>query len=194
VMHKTFHKQFSDLGLIEYKLNSKINKISIKIKPFRNISVSVPLRLGIKEADRFLRQKSDWINKNLQEIREYETQVRTRLGEVVKIDESGAKSVLKNRTLYLAEKFAFEVNRIAVKKQRTRWGSCSSKKNINLNINLIHLPDELIDHVILHELVHTRIPDHSSSFWIELAKYSPEPKVKKKMLKNYQYLLYQLRK
>jgi hypothetical protein len=72
-----------------------------------------------------------------------------------------------------------------VKNQKTRWGSCSDKNNINLNINLVRLPDELIDYVILHELVHTRIKNHSHQFWEEMNKVVEDPKSLDKKLRQY---------
>ena len=59
----------------------------------------------------------------------------------------------------------FTYNRVFIRNQKTRWGSCSNKNNINLNIKVSRLPEELMDYVILHELVHTQIKDHSNNFW-----------------------------
>ena len=74
---------------------------------------------------------------------------------------------------------------IKVKSQKTLWGSCSSKNNINLNINLIKLDQELIDYVILHELTHVKIKNHSKKFWQELEKLEPKARISEKKLKNY---------
>ncbi len=64
-------------------------------------------------------------------------------------------------------------NRLSVRGQKTRWGSCSVKGNISLNFKMLFLPSELVDHVILHELVHTREMNHSSRFWALMRKYDP---------------------
>jgi predicted metal-dependent hydrolase len=65
----------------------------------------------------------------------------------------------------------FKYNKVSIRNQKTKWGSCSAKNNISLNINLVRLPDELRDYVILHELVHTRFKNHSKEFWAELNKF-----------------------
>jgi len=70
----------------------------------------------------------------------------------------------------LAEEYGFEYNKVFVKNQKTRWGSCSERNNINLNIALAGLTDELRDYVLLHELLHTRIKNHSKKYWSELDK------------------------
>jgi hypothetical protein len=74
-----------------------------------------------------------------------------------------------------------------VKNQKTRWGSCSEKNNINLNANLVLLPDELIDYAILHELVHTRVKKHSKRFWDELDKLVGNAKKLDQKLKKHRF-------
>ncbi len=76
-----------------------------------------------------------------------------------------AKNFLINRAYILAGKYSFNVNKIFIRNQKTRWGSCSSKKNISLNYKLLMLPKELIDYVIIHELCHLKEMNHSKSFW-----------------------------
>jgi len=72
----------------------------------------------------------------------------------------------------LAKIYNFKYARASIRNQKTKWGSCSAKNNISLNINLVGLPDQLRDYVILHELVHTGIKNHSKKFWTELDKYT----------------------
>ena len=76
-----------------------------------------------------------------------------------------AKPRLRRRLKYLAEKHGFTYNMVFIRNQKTRWGSCSSKNNINLNVRIVQLPEEFMDYVILHELAHTRIKNHSHDFW-----------------------------
>jgi predicted metal-dependent hydrolase len=189
-MQQVIEKSYSSLGRVEFNLNRKISRIIIRMKPFKNISVSVPRGTDIIEAEEFLYHKIDWIQKNKSRIRNFENLVRAEQQNVKEIDEDQAKLQLIKRTEELAAEYNFQINRITVRKQKTRWGSCSFKKNINLNFNLIHLPYNLIDYVIMHELVHTTIHNHSSRFWEELSKYVKDPEKKSRSLKKYQYLLY----
>jgi len=76
-----------------------------------------------------------------------------------------AKDYLPLRVKELALKHKFEYKNVAVKNAKTRWGSCSFDNNINLSLHLMRLPDHLVDYVILHELVHTKIKNHSRDFW-----------------------------
>jgi predicted metal-dependent hydrolase len=76
-----------------------------------------------------------------------------------------------------------------VRNQKTRWGSCSARNNINLNINLAHLPVELMDYIILHELAHTRITNHGPQFWKLLGDYIQHPREHDRALNQYDALL-----
>ena len=107
------------------------------------------------------------------------------LNEIKPIDKVEDRKFLIERLNELCKRNGFKYNRVFVKNQKTRWGSCSDKNNINLNINLMRLPDELIDYVILHELVHTRIKNHSHRFWEEMNKVVEDPKNLDKKLRQY---------
>jgi predicted metal-dependent hydrolase len=84
-----------------------------------------------------------------------------------------ARDYLTKRVVELSEKHRLAYGRLFVRSQRTRWGSCSGKRNISLNWRLITAPPDVIDYVILHELVHTRVMDHSQRFWVNLAAICP---------------------
>lgn len=76
-----------------------------------------------------------------------------------------ARHYLKQRLDQLSKEFNLPYNRLSVRAQKTRWGSCSSKKNINLNYRLLFIEKELLDYIVLHELVHTVHMNHSKAFW-----------------------------
>ena len=85
----------------------------------------------------------------------------------------------------MAKEHGFRYNKATVRNQKTRWGSCSAKNNISLNMQLMNLPKELIDYVILHELVHTKVKNHSKTFWATLDQYNHNAKQKNRALKDY---------
>ena len=76
-----------------------------------------------------------------------------------------AAEYLRERIHHIAHEHGFSFNRLSIRNQKTRWGSCSSKKNISLNWRLIKAPVFVSDYVIIHELAHTRIMNHSGRFW-----------------------------
>ena len=113
----------------------------------------------------------EWAKKSLDYVRKAEQEHRTTTNNRPRMPKAKAKEFLKNRLRELAEKHGFEYNKVFIKNQKTRWGSCSEHNNINLNINLASLTAELRDYVLLHELLHTRIKNHSKRYWAQLDKH-----------------------
>lgn len=95
-----------------------------------------------------------------------------------------AKRYLPQRLKCLAGRHGFFYQRVVIKNLKSRWGSCSSKNNINLNLHLMRLPDDLIDYVLLHELAHTRIKNHSPEFWELLEAHYPDARAADKRLRK----------
>jgi predicted metal-dependent hydrolase len=152
--------------------------MNISIKSTAKIRVAVPQGVSFDEAEQFAYSKSDWIQKKILKI----SKSRNILKEV---NREQARIQLKERIDFLSEKYNFKYNKLFIKNQKTRWGSCSGKNNINLNAKLLNLPQKLIDYVILHELVHTKVKNHSSEFWFTLESYMDDSKKYDKELKKY---------
>jgi len=93
------------------------------------------------------------------------------------------------RLSYFSDKHNLKVNQVRVKEQKTLWGSCSSKNNINLNYLLIMAPMKVIDYVIVHELVHTIHKNHSAKFWQKVETIMPNYKDARNWLKENGYRL-----
>jgi len=96
-----------------------------------------------------------------------------------------ALEYIPERLKIISEKFDLKYKKLSLRNQKTLWGSCSSKNNISLNVNLMRLPAHLIDYVLLHELVHTRHKNHGPDFWKTLNLYSGNAKKLVSELKNY---------
>ena len=93
-----------------------------------------------------------------------------------------ARHSLQQRLDELSRKFSLPYNRLTIRAQKTRWGSCSSRKNINLNYRLLFIDSELVDYILLHELTHTIHMNHSTSFWSTLEKFVPDARLKDKQV------------
>lgn len=96
-----------------------------------------------------------------------------------------AKAYLPRRLKFLAQQNGFSFNQIRLTHAKSRWGSCSSRGTISLNIMLMTLPNELIDYVLLHELTHTIHMNHSPKFWVDLEKICTSAKKYRKELRNF---------
>ena len=100
-----------------------------------------------------------------------------------------AKSYLHQRCMELAIQTQSQINQIRVKDLKSKWGSCSGKRNINLNFYLILLPQDLVDYIIIHELMHLRQMNHSPAFWAEVAKYCPTYQAKRKEVRAFSWVI-----
>ncbi len=100
-----------------------------------------------------------------------------------------AKNLFNSRIEYFSQITGLKPEKISYKFQKTRWGSCSGKGNINLNVNLILAPVEIADYVILHEICHLKYLDHSRKFWDFLGKYMVDYKNRREWLKKNGYTL-----
>ncbi len=176
-------KQNTEIKVI-HRIHKGSKKIYIKILDENKIVVARPSLVPLEESRKFLQSKEKWIYQQLALFKEKNLMTKQFTKRNIVFTEKN-KQTLKDRTFYLAKKYNFPINRCTIRKQKTRWGSCSSKNNINLNIKLLHFPIELIDYVIMHELVHTKIKNHQPEFWQELAKFVPNPKLKNDYLRKF---------
>jgi len=177
--------EIDGVGSVLFERSKRAKRVSISVKPFQGVRVAVPYGLSFKKAAEFVLTKAHWIKIHLETMQKYERQGYFNSNPADGIDRTKAKTLLTRRLQQLAKNNGFSYNRVFIRNQRTRWGSCSTKNNISLNIKLVKLPDELIDYVILHELVHTLKKDHSRAFWAEMDKLVGNGKKMASMLKSY---------
>jgi predicted metal-dependent hydrolase len=178
------------IGSVLFERSRRSRRINITIKPFRGIRVAVPFGVSFKAALKFVRDKQDWVGRHLVKMEKYERRLIKVPAPIPRIDKASAERILTRRLRELADEYGFAYNRVTIRNQRTRWGSCSHNNNISLNMKLMRLPDELVDYVLLHELVHTRVHNHGSGFWRELEKYVPGARSYTARLRRYDlYLL-----
>jgi len=167
-MNKSKTIEIEGIGPVLFERSRKARRLNITIRPVKVVRVAVPYGLSFSKAEEFVRPKSGWIKKHLLRAEAAQQRHRELLKDLPAIGEREAKEILRKRTDELSRQYGFRYNRIFVRNQKTKWGSCSAGNNINLNIKLARLPDELLDYVILHELVHTEIKNHGSAFWSAL--------------------------
>lgn len=230
-----------EIGKVVFVKSKRARNICISVRPLHGVKVTVPGFVSYAEAERVVYQKTEWIKKHINKIKEIEksntkftggegegtrfhklfineklggnvsvrvcnkkiivaypthfnveseivqSAVRKGIERAIKIE---AKEYLPVRVNELAGRFGLKYENVTVKNVKSRWGSCSRRKNINLNIHLMRLPDHLIDYVILHELAHTVELNHSKRFWSLLDSLTGNSKQLDKELKNYRISTY----
>ncbi len=162
------------VGEVQMQRSRRAKHICLSVRPFKGVRIAVPWNVSYKEALAVAQEKVDWLAEHLKRAAQVEEEANG-YNHMIPINRVVARNVIVDRLEELARRNGFTYNKVFVRNQKTRWGSCSADNNINLNVNLIRLPAELMDYTILHELVHTRIKDHSTRFWKELGKYVADP-------------------
>ena len=166
---------------------SRRTTISVQITPDQKLLVKAPAYTSIKEVEEFLREKRDWIIKQINRTK-VTSQQAAQMGilsdkEIRKLKRD-AKKIIPERVEYYAKLSGITYNRIFIRLQKSRWGSCSVEGNLNFNALLALMPLEVLDSVVVHELCHRRHMDHSKAFYDEVLKIFPEYKKWDKWLKQ----------
>ena len=151
------------VGEVLLERSRRAKHINISVKPTGKVRVAVPVGVTFERAHKFAKRKEHWIEKQiLKFIHSSATPIVDTFAAECFIQE---EKYLVNRVESLAKKHGFQYCKLKFRVMKTRWGSCSAKNNINLNMLITYLPKHLQDYIILHELVHTRIKNHSHHFW-----------------------------
>lgn len=166
---------------------SRRTTISVQITPDQKLLVKAPAYTSIKEVEEFLREKRDWIIKQIDRTK-VTSQQAAQMGilsdkEIRKLKRD-AKKIIPERVEYYAKLSGITYNRIFIRLQKSRWGSCSIEGNLNFNALLALMPLEVLDSVVVHELCHRRHMDHSKAFYDEVLKIFPDYKKWDKWLKE----------
>lgn len=180
--HKTVYMQ------IDYIIQkSRRKSISIKLTQDGKILAKAPTGIPVSAVEDFIRSKQDWIQKQLQK-QEEQSQLAKQLGSLSREDlikiKKQAKKVIPQRVEYYARLAGISYNRIFIRLQKSRWGSCSTDGNLNFNCLLILMPMEILDSVVVHELCHRRHMNHSKAFYDEVLRIFPNYKACDKWLKQ----------
>ena len=170
-------------------IRSNRKTVAIQVNSDLSVTVRVPRRATKGDIERILKEKEAWILKHMEQIAkrkaEYEAMDVDRLtnAEVQELVDKAVKYI-PERVAHFAKLIDVDYGRITIRNQKTRWGSCSSKGNLNFNCLLMLAPPEIIDYVVVHELCHRKEMNHSKDFWNEVEKILPDYKDSVKWLKE----------
>lgn len=170
-------------------IRSNRKTVAIQVNSDLSVTVRAPRSASEKDIEEILKKKEAWISKHIEKIKETKerfeaepTEKLTREKVIALADE--ALKVIPERVEYFAKVIGVTYGKITVRNQKTRWGSCSSKGNLNFNCLLMLAPPEVLDYVVVHELCHRKQMNHSKAFWLEVEKVLPDYKEVRKWLKE----------
>ena len=172
----------SEFGEVIVRKSPLSRSIKFSISTSGRLQMSVPKYTSDFLAKRFLNANREMIREKLpvndpkeQRARDYQKKLLMKK----------AKEYLPYRLDYYAKLYGYKYDKCRLTHANTRWGSCSSKKTISLNIGLMKVPEQLRDYVILHELAHLNHMDHSKAFWAEVGSHDGNYKLHEKRLKMF---------
>lgn len=181
---------------IKYQLvRSSRTTVAIQISREGEVVVRAPRGCPQSSIDAFVTEKQAWIERKLGEVRRRNTE-REQAGsgesrDVFRLPGSPgeeavyraqAAEIFARKAAYYAERMNVTFNKITIRDQKTRWGSCSSKGNLNFNWRLVLAPVPVLDYVVIHELAHRREMNHSSRFWDIVGEMMPDYRIYRKWL------------
>ena len=159
-------------------IKSRRKTLALQIKGGELI-VRAPMKISAREIEKFVREHEDWIEKHLQKSRERAERAEQAIAlteEEIKVLSKQAKSVFAERVAHYAVQLGTSYGKITVRRQKTRWGSCNSKGDLNFNLALMLAPPRVLDSVVVHELCHRKEMNHSARFYTEMARVFPDYK------------------
>jgi predicted metal-dependent hydrolase len=187
-MTKSKTIEICGVGKVILEKSKLAKRLSLTIRPFKGARVAVPLNISFKKAALFAESKGAWLEKQTVRMADKERQAR-QIHRTIPIQREPARSRIIERLAQLSARSGLAYRKVFIRNQKTRWGSCSHVNNISLNINLVRLPEILMDYVILHELMHTHVKNHGRRFWEGLAGLIDNPKELDRTLRQYGALL-----
>lgn len=169
----------------EYTISQSSRSRTLRITVTRSgaVRVSAPKRASLTLIKNFVQKNSTWVHETLrkQKVRPLPLLATASRKDFLEAKKEAHKQIF-NRLITLNLTYGFSWNNITVRMQKSRWGSCTSKKNLNFNYMIVRLPEKLCDYVIVHELCHLQEMNHGPRFWALVARTFPNYRELRKQL------------
>ena len=157
-----------EIGEVTFRKSVRARRVAIRVHPVRGVTVSVPTLVPYAAAVAFFKLKRQWVVDAVRRQKDKLKDVPAASSSEIEELRRRAKTELPPRLSELAARYGFIYNKVTIKHNSSNWGSCSTRSNINLNLNVVRLPLVLRDYVLLHELCHLRHHDHGHAFHLLL--------------------------
>lgn len=165
--------EIEGIGPVLFIRSTRARRMNVSIRPVKGVRVAIPRSYTLDEALGFVRSRAGWIKEQISGLRIARERHRDLFEALPGLDRPAAGIALTGRIRELSELHDLPFNRLYLREHKSRWGSCSIKNDISLNIKLKRLPEELVDYILLHELAHTRWRGHGPRFWSLVERLIP---------------------
>ena len=167
-------------------IRSARKSLGLEVRDANTVLARIPTRVSDRELKAFVENHRSWILEKTEVMAEREEKRKSTPAPppelLSKTDRMKIQLKIGKRVRHYCEAMGVTVGYVTVKNQKTRWGSCSAKGNVNFNYQLAFLPDELLDYVVIHELVHLLEKNHTHRFHALVEEYCPTWREAKKLL------------
>ncbi len=167
----------------QIRKHKRAKNLKVAVHNTGEVVVTVPFFISLKKGEEFLKAKITWIYKRVPRNNQASRLNHSRRKEYLAQKEK-ARSLVERKVNLFNQFYNFPVQKIFIRNQKTRWGSCSSKGNLNFNYKMINLPDKLSEYIVVHELCHLKELNHSKKFWDLVNQTIPDYQERRKELKH----------
>lgn len=172
---------------IQYSVRNTGRKrsVTIRIDSGGAVSIIKSPRVSLQSVTEIIRRKFEWIQEKVREQMNRPTRLlESRSEQDYRANKENARRLVQSRLEFFNAHYGFTIGRVSIRNQKSRWGSCSRKGNLNFTYKLVHIAPELADYVVIHELCHIGELNHGPRFWKLVAETCPDYKARRKALKN----------
>jgi predicted metal-dependent hydrolase len=159
------------------KKSSRARHVRLTVSCEGRLTLILPPRIPFWSAEQFLSQKADWVFRQLKKMEERSKSPFSHVpnqGEYEKMKQPALALAQEKAAYFNARHYGYSYQKITIRNQKTRWGSCSRSGNLNFNYKIIYLPESLRDYLVVHELCHLAEFNHSPRFWKLVARAIPD--------------------
>jgi predicted metal-dependent hydrolase len=170
----------------QFRESARARCLRITIHPGGELSATLPRGMGIERLENFIRQKADWILRRINIAKKRKPAFllpKSNRREYLSKKEE-ARKLAKIKLREFNEFYNLDYRRISIRNQKTRWGSCSGKGNLNFNYRIVHLPEKHLNYIIVHELCHLKELNHGKRFWELVEMTIPDYKIIRREFRN----------
>lgn len=174
-----------DLDKVEFRRVRRSRHLRLNVGVDGRILLTRPFWVSLKAAKSFLQEKKPWLEKQLEkQAKRGPSLLAQGSKEEYALYKDRAYKIIKERLDFFNKKYNFRINRITIRNQRSRWGSCSKMGNLNFNYRAVFLSSSLLDYLVVHELCHLGELNHGPNFWKLVSESLPDYRLLRQELRG----------